>query len=335
MKIFFSIVCFLLFMVFGFSQEIKLTENSSGKIVAKDSNGNIIATGSLNYAGNFVWKDNSGNIIKIETKSYDGKTIIKDNYGNIISTIKKDYAGNQVEKDQYGNILYTYSTNYAGDIVQKDIYGNIISTIKNNSNGNIVVKPTNQNSSGNYSNPSIYIPPAQNYYKMDPADSAALGKALGMTLTGFSLYVGYNDGYNFGFNSWHGRKAYWGFHYGSKSIKDSQYGNNTRTEMGSNFGFTLSKNKKFIFKSSWGITSLYHDDYGAFPAPTPQQSYEEWEVQYDKWNSIEYSKLYYKIGLQFPLGKNPGYGFAPEIYVANYGFGFSLEYIFKVRNSNY
>ena len=233
---------FILTATLGFSQEIKYSEDSSGKIIAKDQYGNIIATGSLNYAGNFVWKDNIGNVIKTESKSYDGKTIVKDSYGNIISTIKTDYAGNQVEKDQYGNVLFTYSTNYAGDIVQKDRYVNKIATIKTNSSGNIVIKSTNQITNGSYSNPSIYIPPAQNYYKIDPAAASAIGQALGLTLTGISLYVGFNDGYNFGFNSWHGLNAYWGFHYGSKSIKDSQYGNNTRTEMGANFGFFLSKN---------------------------------------------------------------------------------------------
>ena len=330
-----SIVFFLFYMVFGFSQEIKYSEDSSGKIVAKDQYGNIIASGSSNYAGNFVWKDSNGNVIKTESKNYDGKIIVKDSYGNIISTRKTDYAGNQVEKDQYGNVLYTYSTNYIGDIVQKDKYGNKIATIKTNSSGNIVVKPTNQITNGSYSNPSIYIPPTQNYYKIDPATASAIGYALGKTFTGISLYVGFNDGYNFGFNSWHSHKVYWGFHYGSKSIKDSQYGDNTRTEMGANFGFFLSKNKKIVFKSSWGVTDLYHDDYGVFPDPNSQQSFEQWEIEYDKWNSIQYDKLYYKIGLQFPLGKKPGCGLAPEIYVANYGVGFGLEYIFNVRNASY
>jgi hypothetical protein len=335
MKVFFSIVIFLFNLGISFSQEIKYSEDSSGKIVAKDQYGNIIATGALNYAGNFVWKDNSGNVLKTESISYDGKIIIKDSYGNMISSIKTDYAGNQVEKDQYGNVLYTYSTNYVGDIIQKDKYGNKVATIKSNSNGNIVVKTNNQLNNGNYSNPTVFIPSSQNYYKIDSATASALGYALGTTLTGFSLYVGFNDGYNFGFNSWHGHKAYWGFHYGSKSIKDSQYGNNTRTEMGANFGFFLSKNKKIVFKSSWGITDLYHDDYEAFPQPNPQQTYAQWEAEYNKWNAIEYDKLYYKIGLQFPLGKKPGYGLAPEIYIASYGIGFGLEYIFNIKNAKY
>lgn len=336
-------ILFLFTISIVFSQQIIYSKDNNGKTIAKDQYGNIIATGTTDYSGKFVWKDNFGNVIKKETVDYLGRIVSKDENGNIISTSKKNYLGDYEERDQNGNVIAKYKKNYMGEVEKIDQNGNLIGKYKYGYDGKLQYNQqnnwssteTNSNrNSGAYSNPQVYIPETKTY-QISQETAAAIGGALGKTFTGFSVYVGYNDGYNFGINSWHGNKAYWGFHYGSKSFKDSKYGTNTRTDLGANFGFFISKNKKTVLKTTFGTTDLYHDNYDVYPGPASNQTFEQWEVGYDDWNSIEYLKLFYKIGVQFPLGKKPGTGLAPEIYITNNGFGIGLEYIFSIRNSLY
>ena len=142
---------------------------------------------------------------------------------------------------------------------------------------------------------------------------------------GFSIYGGYNDGYNGGFD-FLSPALLIGMHYGSSQIMDSQYGINTRSELALNLGFYLSTNKSILLKTGMGYTDLFID-YDAYPTNL-DLSYEEWLIGFDKWSEKAYTKFYYKLGIQFALGKVKGSGFSPEIYFSNNGIGFGLGYVF-------
>ncbi|MDA7810709.1 hypothetical protein N8978_04625 [Flavobacteriaceae bacterium] len=57
------ILILLLIPLVSFGQNTIYSKDYSGKTVAKDQYGNIIATGQKDYSGAFVWKDQYGNVI--------------------------------------------------------------------------------------------------------------------------------------------------------------------------------------------------------------------------------------------------------------------------------
>ena len=156
----------------------------------------------------------------------------------------------------------------------------------------------------------------------------------------FGIYVGSNNGLNFGFDLWLAKKASFGLHYGNTNIPDDQYGINNREEVAVNLGFYLSKKKNLMLKTSWGYTDLYVD-YDAYPGVVftnfyNEREYNEWEVGLDKFIDKGYTDFFYKIGIQLALSKkNKGSGWSPEIYYSNNGIGFGLGFIINTKNQNY
>ena len=159
---------FLLLLLFAplisFGQNITYSKGYSGKTVAKDQYGNVIANGQKDFLGAFVWKDQYGNIIKKETIDYLGRNVSKDNKGNIISTGKNNYLGEYEEKDQNGNVIAKYKRNYLGEVEKKDKNGNIIGKYKYTYDGNLEYQLQGKstysnpnNNSGAYSNPKIIV----------------------------------------------------------------------------------------------------------------------------------------------------------------------------------
>ncbi|MDA9239411.1 hypothetical protein N9P02_00065 [bacterium] len=346
------ILILLLIPLVSFGQNTIYSKDYSGKTVAKDQYGNIIATGQKDYSGAFVWKDQYGNIIKKETIDYLGRNVSKDDKGNTISTGKNNYLGEYEEKDQYGNVIAKYKRNYLGEVEKKDQYGNVIGKYKYNYNGNLEYKvqvnptysnPNNNsgaysnpnNNSGSYANPKIITQQPYQPTQMSPETYAAIGRGLARTLTGFGIYAGSNNGTNFGFDLWLAKKASFGFHYGNTNIPDDQYGINNREEMAVNLGFYLSKKKNLMLKTSWGYTDLM-PDFDAYPSVGANQTFDDWAVGFDKFADKGYQDFFYKIGIQLALSKkNKGSGWSPEIYYSNNGIGFGLGFIINNKNPNY
>ena len=326
-----------------FGQKTIYSTGSSGKTVAKDQYGNIIATGQKNYLGAFVWKDQYGNVIKKETIDFLGRNISKDNNGNIISTGKNNYLGEYEEKDQNGNVIAKYKRNYLGEVEKKDQNGNVIGRYKYTYDGNLEYQaqetpkyPTqNNNNLGSYANPTIITQQPYQPPQMSPEAYAAIGAGIARFLTGFGVYAGSNNGFNFGFDIWLAKKASFGLHYGNTDITDDQYGINNREEMAINLGLYISKKKNLILKTSWGYTDLM-PDFDSYPGIGDNQSYEDWEVGFDEFADKGYQDFFYKIGIQLALSKkNKGSGLSPEIYFSNNGIGFGLGFIIDAKNSNF
>ena len=159
---------FLILLLFvpliSFGQNITYSKSYSGKTVAKDQFGNVIANGEKDFLGAVVWKDQYGNVIKKETIDYLGRNVSKDNKGNTISTGKNNYLGEYVEKDLNGNVIAKYKRNYLGEVEKKDQYGNIIGKYKYTYDGNLEYQTQEistysipNNNSGPYSNPKIIL----------------------------------------------------------------------------------------------------------------------------------------------------------------------------------
>lgn len=338
-----NLLIILLFIpLISFGQKIEYKKDALGRTVAKNQYGRIIAIGQKDFSGNFVWKDSAGNIIKKETIDFLGRIVSKDNYGNIISTKNKNYIGETIEKDPYGNIIAKYKKNYIGEVEKFDKYGNIIGIYKPTFSGDVsysinTVKASEStsNSQGSYRNPKIITPVYSKPLTFSDEYYDAMGAMLAKTLTGFGLYAGYNQGLNFGFDVWLGKKASYGLHYGTTTIQDSDgYGLNTREEFALNLGFYINKNKNLILKTSWGYTNL-ELNYEEYP-DIIGQNFDQWEDGYNRWADKAYTKFYYKVGIQFALSKkNNGSGLSPEIYYSSNGFGIGLGYIFNVKNSTY
>ena len=90
-----------------------------------------------------------------------------------------------------------------------------------------------------------------------------------------------------------------------------------------------------MLKTSWGYTDLFLD-YDAYPDVGTNQTFNEWEVGYDKFIDKGYTDFFYKIGIQLALSKkNKGSGWSPEIYYSNNGIGFGLGFIINTKNQNY
>lgn len=203
----------------------------------------------------------------------------------------------------------------------------------------------NSNPGGSYRNPKQYVPPTKSYntHQMSPEGYAALGMALGQTLTGFGLYAGFNSGFNFGSDIYFGRKASIGMHFGNTMEPDRLYGINKREDLGINLGLYVSKKKNLIFKSTLGYFDL-KKDFDAFPEFTGtalgangyfSSEYRDYQDARGDWFLEGSVKFYYKFGLQWALNKYKlGSGFSPEIYISNFGIGFGVGYIFNLNNPN-
>jgi len=326
-----------------FSQTITYNKDAMGRTTAKNKYGRIIAIGQKDFLGNFIWKDSAGNIIKKETIDFLGRTVSKDSYGNTISTKDKNFMGEIEEKDSYGNLVAKYKRNFMGEVEKIDKNGIIIGKYKTTYSGgisyskNTIYTPNNSsNYEGSYRNPKIITPVYSEPIKFSDEYYTATGAILAKTLTGIGLYAGYNEGLNFGFDVWLGKKASYGLHYGTTDIQDVDgYGINTREEFAFNLGFHVSKKKNLILKTSWGYTNL-ELNYEEYPDVAQGQTFEEWQLGFDKWADNAYTKFYYKVGIQFALDKKKnGSGLSPEIYYSTNGFGIGLGYIFDVKNANY
>ena len=339
-NILFTLALLISFSSFG--QNIIYSKDYFGKTVVKDQYGNIMATGQEDYLGAFVWKDKYGNIIKKETFDFLGRNISKDDKGNTVSIGKNNYLGEYEEKDQYGNIIATYKKNHLGEVEKKDQYGNIIGKYKYTFDGNLEYKAQGateysglNNNSGSYANPKPVIQQPYTPPQISAKTYAQIGAGIAKSLTGFGVYVGSNNGINFGFDVWLAKKASFGFHYGNTNVKNDQYGIDTREEMAVNLGFYLNKKKNLMLKTSWGYTDLAVD-FNAYPGVQDNQTFEDWEIGFDKFADKGYQDFYYKIGIQLALSKsNKGSGLSPEIYFSNNGIGFGLGYIFNKNNPSY
>lgn len=167
----------------------------------------------------------------------------------------------------------------------------------------------------------------KNKKKLDDENLRKLiANSRGVMDMGFSIYGGYNQGLNGGFD-FLSPDILIGLHVGNSQTPDIQYGINTRSELALNLGFYLIKNKSLILKTSLGYTDLKLD-YGAYPNILPNQSFDQWLIGYNKWSERGYTKFYYKVGFQVPIGKVLGSGFSPEFYFSNYGIGVGLGYVF-------
>jgi hypothetical protein len=91
MKKILTTTLFLVVALSAKSQDITYSKDYSGRTIAKDQYGNIVAIGTTDYKGNFVWKDQYGNIINTESTNYKGEKVSKDRYGNVNSTQTEDY----------------------------------------------------------------------------------------------------------------------------------------------------------------------------------------------------------------------------------------------------